>query len=245
MIVSHNELVAAVNKAFLGMQRSCGEADVIANMVADLQMIGMNGVRHFNNENLFHNTGADSAVSVTSNTDSEIEVALHNGSVACHLPAVLDFVLEKMVSKQSIAITLTQCHNRLLAYSELLRLAGKGIACRAQWMNPISQKHTMYVLNRGQIMPEVFFADMNEGKDIDHHSMIIELSVNDFDLELNAIGFTEHIKGNDLKKIQKKSWEEGIFVEDDEWEVLKQRATVFLVENSERSALGAGEVLQE
>lgn len=39
MIVSHNELVAAVNKAFLGMRRHCGEADVIANMVADLQMV--------------------------------------------------------------------------------------------------------------------------------------------------------------------------------------------------------------
>ncbi|EKO3865360.1 DUF3726 domain-containing protein, partial [Vibrio harveyi] len=41
MIVSHNELVAAVNKAFLGMRRHCGEADVIANMVADLQMVGL------------------------------------------------------------------------------------------------------------------------------------------------------------------------------------------------------------
>ncbi len=27
-------------KAFLGMRRTCGEADVIANMVADLQMVG-------------------------------------------------------------------------------------------------------------------------------------------------------------------------------------------------------------
>ena len=35
MIVSHNELVAAVNKAFLGMRRHCGEADVIANMVVN------------------------------------------------------------------------------------------------------------------------------------------------------------------------------------------------------------------
>ena len=55
MIVSHNELVAAVNKAFLGMRRHCGEADVIANMVADLQMVGLNGVRHFNNASQFLN----------------------------------------------------------------------------------------------------------------------------------------------------------------------------------------------
>ena len=54
MIVSHNELVAAVNKAFLGMRRTCGEADVIANMVADLQMVGLDGVRHFNSCEQLH-----------------------------------------------------------------------------------------------------------------------------------------------------------------------------------------------
>ncbi len=157
MIVSHNELVAAVNKAFLGMRRHCGEADVIANMVADLQMVGLNGVRHFNNASLFLNLDSDCAVTITGNTDSSIEIELHNGSVACHLPAVLDFALEKMINTKSVTITLKQCHNRWLAYSELARLSAKGIACRAQWVNGTSPKRTLYVLNRGHIAPEVFF----------------------------------------------------------------------------------------
>ena len=169
MIVSHNELVAAVNKAFLGMRRHCGEADVIANMVADLQMVGLHGVRHFNNASLFLNLDSDCAVNITSNTDSHIEVELHNGSIACHLPAVLDFALEKMVSSKSVTITLKQCHNRWLAFSELVRLSAKGIACRAQWVNGTSPKRTLYVLNRGRIAPEVFFSDQIEDNSTDYH----------------------------------------------------------------------------
>ncbi|MGU3843195.1 DUF3726 domain-containing protein, partial [Vibrio diabolicus] len=149
MIVSHNELVAAVNKAFLGMRRHCGEADVIANMVADLQMVGLHGVRHFNNASLFLGLDSDCAVSVTNSTSASIEMDLHNGSVACHLPAVLDFALEKMINSKSITITLKQCHNRWLGFSELLKLSAKGIACRAQWVNGSSPKRTLYVLNRG------------------------------------------------------------------------------------------------
>ncbi|HDM8188769.1 DUF3726 domain-containing protein [Vibrio harveyi] len=243
MIVSHNELVAAVNKAFLGMRRHCGEADVIANMVADLQMVGLHGVRHFNNASLFLNLDSDCAVNITSNTDSHIEVELHNGSIACHLPAVLDFALEKMVSSKSVTITLKQCHNRWLAFSELVRLSAKGIACRAQWVNGTSPKRTLYVLNRGRIAPEVFFSDQIEDNSTDYHSMTIELAVTDFDIEASSQGYAIHIDGDELNRAQKTSWEEGIFVEDAEWEALKQTATVFLVENSERSVQGAGELV--
>ncbi|MFN1515618.1 DUF3726 domain-containing protein [Vibrio owensii] len=242
MIVSHNELVAAVNKAFLGMRRHCGEADVIANMVADLQMVGLHGVRHFNNASLFLNLDSDCAVAITSNTDSHIEVELHNGSIACHLPAVLDFALEKMVSSKSVTITLKQCHNRWLAFSELVRLSAKGIACRAQWVNGTSPKRTLYVLNRGRIAPEVFFSDQIEDNSTDYHSMTIELAVTDFDIEASSQGYAIHINGEELSRAQKTSWEEGIFVEDAEWNALKQTATVFLVENSERSIQGAGEL---
>lgn len=242
MIVSHNELVAAVNKAFLGMRRHCGEADVIANMVADLQMVGLHGVRHFNNASLFLNLDSDCAVTIAGNTDSSIEVDLHNGSVACHIPAVLDFALEKMVKSKSVTVTLKQCHNRWLAFSELARLSAKGIACRAQWVNGTSPKRTLYVLNRGNIAPEVFFSDVVEGHDTDYHDMIIELSTNDFNLDASSQGYAIHIEGEELSRAQKVSWAEGIFVEDAEWETLKQTATVFLVENSERSIQGAGEL---
>ena len=242
MIVSHNELVAAVNRAFLGMRRHCGEADLIANMVADLQMVGLGGVMHFNNASTFLNLDSDCAVSINKHTESSIDVSLNNSSVACHLPVVLDFALEKMINNKSATIILRQCHNRWLAYSELVKLSSKGIACRAQWVNGSSPKRTLYVLNRGHVAPEVFFSEqVNEDHGADSHSMIIELSVYDFDIEVSSQGYSTHIEGEELNLVQAESWEKGIFVDDAEWEVLKQTATVFLVENSERSIQGAGE----
>lgn len=243
MIVSHNELVAAVNKAFLGMRRHCGEADVIANMVPDLQMVGLHGVRHFNNASLFLGLDSDCAVSVTKSTPSSIEVELHNGSVACHLPAVLDFALEKMIDSKTITITLKQCHNRWLGFSELLKLSAKGIACRAQWVNGTSPKGILYVLNRGCVAPEVFFTEQIADGNSDYHAMTIELSVNDFDITQSSQGYSTHIASDELSQAQKTSWQNGIFVEDQEWETLKQTATALLVENSERSKQGAGGVV--
>lgn len=242
MIVSHNELVAVVNKAFLGMRRHCGEADVIANMVADLQMVGLNGVHHFNNASLFLGLDSDCAVSVTKSTASIIEMELHNGSVACHLPTVLDFAIEKMINNKSMTIILKQCHNRWLGFSELLKLSAKGIACRAQWVNGSSPKRTLYVLNRGRIAPEVFFSDKYDEYDTDWHSMVIELSVNDFDIEKSAQGYMTHLEGDALSRTLQASWKNGTFVEDKEWETLKKTATALLVENSERSMQGAGGV---
>jgi len=243
MIVSHNELVAAVNKAFLGMRRHCGEADVIANMVADLQMVGLNGVRHFNNASQFLSLDSDSAVSITNRNEASFEVDFHNSSIACQLPAVLDFALEKMVENKSISIVLKRCHNRWLAYSELVRLAAKGIACRAQWINGSSPKCALYVLNRGRVAPDVFFSDDLVSGDEDVHSMLIELSVNDFDVNHSSAGYSIHVDSAELSRAQQASWQEGIYVDDAEWEALKQAATVFLVENSARSIQGAGELV--
>ncbi|MGU3845346.1 DUF3726 domain-containing protein, partial [Vibrio diabolicus] len=87
------------------------------------------------------------------------------------------------------------------------------------------------------------FSDQLDGHDTDLHSMVIELSVNDFDIEKSAQGYTIHIEGDELSNTQQASWKNGIFVEDQEWETLKQTATALLVENSERSMQGAGGVV--
>ena len=62
MIVSYNELFSAVEKAFRGEQRLCGEADIIAAMVVDLQMLGLDGVRQFNQASRCYGWGPDNAM---------------------------------------------------------------------------------------------------------------------------------------------------------------------------------------
>ncbi|MGF1908609.1 DUF3726 domain-containing protein [Vibrio kasasachensis] len=243
MIVSHNELVTAVNKAFLGMRRTCGEADVVANMVADLQMVGLDGVHHFNNASNYLNVEMDCPADIESVGIDSLKVDLHRCSLACHLPIIIDYALEKMVGSKQLTLTLNNCHNRWLAYSELVKLAAKGIACRATWANGSSPNRILYVLNRGCIAPELYFSDVTTYDKASLHCMTIELSITDFSLEESSQGYSRHMASNVLQNVQQTAWQEGIFVDDVEWETLKETATVFLVENSQRSRQGAGEVV--
>ncbi|CAH7078939.1 conserved hypothetical protein [Vibrio chagasii] len=243
MIVSHNELVAAVNKAFLGMRRTCGEADVIANMVADLQMVGLDGVRHFNNASNFIGLEDDCPVDIQVTSGNTVEVDLHKASLACHLPVVMDYAIEKMVGKKTLKIELNNCHNRWLAYSELVKLAAKGIACTARWDNGSNPKSTLYVLNRGCVAPELFLSDLPLTSDEHIHNMTIELSVQDFDIERLSDGYQTHVTSESLFKTQENAWRDGIEVNDAEWATLKETATAILVENSQRSIQGAGELV--
>lgn len=243
MIVSHNELIAAVNKAFLGMRRSCGEADVIANMVADLQMVGLNGVHHFNNASAFIGQEQDCPANIVLTNKHTIEVDLHNSSLACHLPVILDFVIEKMVGLKTIKIEIHNAHNRWLAYSELVKLAAKGIACKANWTNGSSPKKTLYVLNKGRVTPELFLSDIKTDSGVERpHDITFELSVNDFDIATLSHGYSIHIDSNELTQVQEKAWSNGIFIDDSEWKTLCQTASAILVENSEQSIKGAGEL---
>lgn len=243
MIVSHNELVAVTNKAFLGMRRTCGEADIIANMVADLQMVGLNGVKHFNNATKFLTAEEDCPVAITMPNSENLVVDLHGCSVACHLPVIVDYAIEKMVERETLTITLKKCHNRWLAYSELVKLAAKGIACKAQWENGTSPKRTLYVLNRGCVAPELFLSDKVDLNSDNLNDMTIELSIRDFDVVALSEGYSIHIDSTELYATQENAWRNGIAVDDVDWESLKKTATAILVENSEQSLKGAGELV--
>lgn len=241
MIVTHNELVSMTNKAFLGMRRLCGEADVIANMVADLQMVGLNGVKHFNNGAKFITTEKDCPVDIGLTAEGSLVADLNACSLACHLPVIIDYALEQMIGKKHLTVTLKNCHNRWLAYSELIMLAGKGIACKAQWNNGSSPKHTLYILNRGCMLPELFLSEQLVAEAGGLNDMIIELSINDFDIIGLSLPDSVHIDSKKLSSTQYIAWNEGVFVEDKEWMVLKNIAAAILVENSEKSTKGAGE----
>lgn len=243
MIVSHNELVTAVTKAFMGLKRCCGEADVIATMVADLQMAGLHGVPHFLNASRYIGLESDSPVDIKEVSDTSLNIDLHHASLACHLPVILDYGLEKMVGAKQLTLNLHHCHNRWLAYSELVKLAAKGIACKASWCNGSSPKRSLFVLNQGCVTPELFFCDDGDDGKAEHHNMVIELSVEDFDLESLARGFHTHISSHALLEAQQQSWQQGIVVEDSDWQSLKQLGGAILVESSERSLQGAGGVV--
>ena len=241
MIVSHNEIVTMVNKAFLGLQREVGEADLIASMVAELQMAGLNGITHFNNASPFILSERDEPIDIVHQADGEVSLDLHGSSLVCHLPAVMDYAIEKMDDRDHFKIYLHNCHNRWLAYSELVNLAAKGIACLAKWDNGTAPKHTIFTLDKRFVYPDIYY--FNEAQDnYNTNDMVIELSTANFDIEQEIQHFDQKVSTDELFATHQRAWKEGIYVDDEQWAILKKSAAAILVENSEASSKGAGGV---
>lgn len=239
MIVSHNEIVTMVNKAFLGMQREVGEADLIASMVAELQMAGLGGIMHFNNASPFILSEIDAPIDIVHQNEGEVILDLHGSSLICHLPAVIDYALEKMGDRKHFKIYLQNCHNRWLAYSELVKLAAKEIACLAKWDNGSSPKHTLFTLDKRFVYPDVYFFDEAQSN-YNTNDMVIELSTSNFDIEKDIQHFNYKLSTDELFENHQRAWTEGVYVCDDQWAILKKNAAAILVENSDLSQQGAG-----
>lgn len=241
MIVSHNEIMTMVNKAFLGMQREVGEADLIASMVAELQMAGLNGILHFNNASPFIVSERDVPIEILHQTDGKLTLDLHSSSLVCHLPAVMDYALEKMGDREHFKIYLHNCHNRWLAYSELVKLAAKGIACLAKWDNGTAPKHTIFTLDKRFIYPDLYYFN-DAQNNYNTNDMVIELSTDNFNIEQDIQHFDRKTSTNELFETHQRAWKQGIYVDDEQWAILKKHAAAILVENSEASSKGAGGV---
>ncbi|WP_198330025.1 DUF3726 domain-containing protein [Psychrobacter cibarius] len=239
MIVSHNEIMTIVHKAFTGMHREVGEADVIATMVAELQMAGLDGIRHFNNASPYILTEHDTPIDIVHQQDGAIRLDLHGSSLACHLPTIIDYALEKMGDLAHFHIYLQNCHNRWLAYSELVGLAAKGFACLAKWDNGSVPKHTLFTLNQGFVYPDLYFFDQAQAN-YNTNDMIIEIATQNFDIEQDIQHFNYKISTDELFETHQRAWKEGIYVDDEQWAILKKTAAAMLVENSETSSKGAG-----
>ena len=241
MIVSHNEIVSTVNKAFLGMQREVGEADLIASMVAELQMAGLDGIKHFNNASPFILSERDIPIDIILQGENEVSLDLHGSSLVCHLPVVIDYALEKMGDSEHFKIYLHNCHNRWLAYGELVNLAAKGIACLARWDNGSAPKHTIFTLDKRFVYPDIYY--FNDAQDnYNTNDMVIELATANFNIDKAIQHFDRKISTDELYATHQRAWKEGIYVEDEQWAILKKSAAAILVENSEASSKGAGGV---
>lgn len=246
MIVSRNEIITTVYKAFAGMHREVGEADLIATMVAELQMAGLDGIRQFNNASPYILTGQDIPITIVHQSADEMGLDLHNSSLVCHLPSIMDYALEKMGDLEHFKITLYNCHNRWLAYSELVSLAAKGIACLARWDNGSAPRHTLFTLNQGFVYPDLYFFNKpqvdHDKQAYDKQDIVIELATANFDIENDIQHFDHKISTDELFETHNRAWKEGIYVDDEQWVILKKSAAAILVENSEVSSQGAGGV---
>ncbi|MCD9477777.1 DUF3726 domain-containing protein [Photobacterium phosphoreum] len=243
--VSHNELITQCTKAFEGLQRQCGEADMIANMVVDLEMVGLNGVSHFVNALHFLALEQDEAVYVEPVINQQLTANLLGCSILCHLPNLLDFTIDNLANRSSIVLNITQCHHRWLAFSELIKLAGKGLSVKAQWLNSSDYKQVVYILNAGQLLPELYIA--NHKVTANELSLIMDLQSLSIEISKKTLTFPfikedyQHLSSFDLQAAKQHAWKHGISIAVEHWQIIKHAASALLVESNEISPLSENE----
>ncbi|WP_114785510.1 DUF3726 domain-containing protein [Vibrio tetraodonis] len=241
MMVSYNELFSAVEKAFRGELRLCGEADIIAAMVVDLQMLGLDGIRQFNQASRCYGWGPDNAMQYRDVNDNQLSFDLDYGSLACHFPVVIDVAIGRLTRAESLFIRIARCNHPWFIHGELIQLAAKGKASRASWFDKDSARQIFYVLNSGQAAPEITYKNTTENYRSMGDIVDIEISGSDFELPKDEMEASCHIHSHQLLATKELACRDGIFVEDAEWQYLVSQSKRNLVATNERSEKGAGE----
>ena len=111
----------------------------------------------------------------------------------------------------------------------------------AKWDNGSVPKHTLFTLNQGFVYPDLYFFDKAQSN-YNINDMVIEIATQNFDIEHDIQHFDRKISTDALFETHQRAWKEGIYVDDEQWAILKKTAAVILVENSEASSKGAGGV---
>ncbi len=243
MILSNNELESTVNKAFLGIRKKCGESDVAATMVSTLQILKLDGVRHFNNAFHFIKLEKDTSFKIESSGANSLSIDLLGCSLLCHIPLIMDYAVQELSDKSFLEIKIKNCHNRWLLYGYLAYLASKGFKSLAKWTNGKNPKNVACVFNSS--FPNIFLSDSENNFIRDEsykNAVTITISRKDFDMSSLSANYETNLTPDNLKNRSISSLHRGIFVSDSDWKTLKRNASLLFVENSEKSILGAGEL---
>lgn len=236
--VSQNELKAICVKAYNGLNLNLGESDIVAKMVLDLEMAGLNGVKHF--VNALHHLKNDNALNVNlESNDSKIIVDLGSCSILCHIQIIVAYAIGQMKDNDAISIEIRNCHNRWLSYSQLKRLSSKGLNAKFKWVNSSDSKFVEYTIDKNNEFPSVA---MGDSQDIVKNNLILEISKNKFD-DSDCSKAETCISSDELKESYDKAVNKGILIKKVDWDEVKLVARGILVKSSESSRNDAGGIV--
>ena len=236
--VSQTELKTLCAKAFNGLKLKAGEADVIAKMVVELELVGLRGVDHFI-EALDHLKDDNTLnVNITS-SENKISVDLGSCSVLCHLQIVLAYSIEHMKNNDYVLLEIKNCYNKWLSYTQLKRLSSKELNAKFYWTSSSDNKSIEYSIHKNEEFPNVKISNKPL---FEKNTLIIEISKNKISNNYFDLDY-ENIKAIRLKDSYNNSLDSGILLEKDSWNKIKEVAKGILVESSEKSKNDAGGVV--
>ena len=248
MKISLNELQSVCRKAFAGMGFAAGHADDAAAMVAWMQSYGLDGMKALNE-------GLECVVASATSTKPNViyqdaDLAVVDGqhmSVLSSGNLALELAFAKARIRGLAVIKIRHCRQRQLIMGYLSRLADRGMNVTAFWRHsqtPLTEQVVGFRARSAVPSIRVFeLADTPED-DVPNDGVTIVMA-NHFDL-LPTIRSEDEYKllarhdESDLLAARHQALAEGLAVDPEVWQQLKDFAAKTLVEASEQSRSGAG-----
>lgn len=248
MKVSFNELQGLCRKAFAGIDFAEGDAIDAADMVAWLEVHGLNGVAALNKgmAYLLHEDPARSPTVLYEDADLTVLDA-HGQSVLGNASLAVELGYARARARGLSITRIRHCHNRVLILGYLSRLARRGMNLTAFWRNAHNPLVEQVVgFKAGHPIPEMCVYTVEEPPEgtrandditliMANHVDLLPSLRSDYDLrDLHQL--TEI----DLESHRQQALIEGMDVDDTLWHTLKTLADRLLVEATEASRSGAG-----
>jgi len=234
--VSRTELATMCNNAFNGLKRDSGEADLISKMVVDLQMVGLNGVNHFANALKYLKNNNDLSLNIESK-DSHITADLNDDTILGHIQILVAYALESIPTYGKVTLEIKNCHNRWLVFSQALRIAKKGLNARFSWNNSSNNDKISYCINANDELPTVCKGSRD---DTNVRTLMIEISQETIESKCDS---SQLISAQTLQNSYNEAIENGLVIDLQDWNDLKEVAKAIYVESSEKSRNDAGGIV--
>ena len=243
MRVSLNEIQVVCRKAFEGIGFAPGDCDDAADMIAWLQVQGLDGIDALKKSLVYLHDEVDRPFDTCYEDAAQLTLDAHGQSVLRCAAQAVELGVSKALRGGSALIRIRHCHNRILLLGYLARCADQGLNFCVYWRD--ARQELVATLGAGHSSPSLRVYDLQQPAQSDeqsinvlisrHFNLLPRLSAQDVapSLELDqqtlANGAHQRLAG-------------GLEVDDGVWAMLKKLGEQVLVESTEESRRrGAGE----
>jgi len=250
MHISMNELKASLRRCFEASGYFVGNYEDAANMILWLEKHGLNGLGELQRALDFIEIDNDKPLSTVVYEDSTSAIIDSHGRSALNcIAASVDLAHAKALEVGIATVTVHNCHNRMFILKALTDCGRRGISVTAYWQNGSTTvtEHTA-AIKAGARYPSYSEATTNlspsEGDERERQALTIICSSRvDLTSSLQRSEGNRnarHISAEQVALNKEHSVDHGIDIDLALWERINKIGDGVLVENSERSRMGAG-----
>lgn len=248
MKVSFNELQGLCVKAFSALGFAEGDAIDAANMVAWLEVHGLDGVEALSKGMAYLAMEDPKRLLSVLYQDADLTVLdAHNQTILGNASLALELGFARARARGLSITRIRHCHNRVLILGYLARLSKRGMNVTAFWRNahdPLIEQVVGF--KSGDTLPQLCIYTVEqvpEGTEPNHDITLIMANHVDLMPAMRSefeLSNQQQKSASSLIQCREKALVEGLDVEDPLWQTLKTLAAGLLVEATDSSRSGAG-----